>query len=338
MRCPALLVCTLGCAAAALPASAPAADGAPAIVEQSHAFFRAWDDVDAARVGELLAPGFMYLEASRTVAREPLLKMVGVRKEKRLPVAQNRKWSTEQVRFFGATAVYTGHVEYTLAPPNGGTPETFDRFLTLVWTHQDGRWQLAHWQSEDAGIEAERQLWNETYRMAAGFNAKPNRFLMEVVHGRTPGAALDVGMGQGRNALWLASQGWKVTGVDISDEGIREANDVARQQGLTLDTVQADVDHWDFGADKWDLICFIYAGGNDKAEQVKKSLKKGGIVVVEFFHADALKGRNIGAYKTGELAAMFKDGFTILRDEEVENVADWGLQRMKLVRFAAQKR
>jgi 2-polyprenyl-3-methyl-5-hydroxy-6-metoxy-1,4-benzoquinol methylase len=57
-----------------------------------------------------------------------------------------------------------------------------------------------------------------------GFEKQPNRLLVDAVAKRKPGRALDVAMGQGRNALYLASRGWKVTGVNFSDEGVRAAS------------------------------------------------------------------------------------------------------------------
>jgi hypothetical protein len=52
---------------------------------------------------------------------------------------------------------------------------------------------------------------------------KPNQLLVEAVRHRKPGTALDVGMGQGRNAIFLAKEGWEVTGFDSADEGVRHS-------------------------------------------------------------------------------------------------------------------
>jgi 2-polyprenyl-3-methyl-5-hydroxy-6-metoxy-1,4-benzoquinol methylase len=67
--------------------------------------------------------------------------------------------------------------------------------------------------------------YNPIYRGDAGevFSRKPNAFLVEMLRHRRPGTALDVGMGQGRNSIFLAQQGWEVTGFDPSDEGVRQA-------------------------------------------------------------------------------------------------------------------
>src|SRR2546426_936208 len=67
--------------------------------------------------------------------------------------------------------------------------------------------------------------YNSTYRGEDGdvFSRKPNAFLVEMARQRKPGRALDVGMGQGRNSIFLAQQGWDVTGFDPADVGVRQA-------------------------------------------------------------------------------------------------------------------
>jgi len=62
--------------------------------------------------------------------------------------------------------------------------------------------------------------YNEIYKNTEGrfFSRKPNAFLVEVTRIRKPGKALDVGMGQGRNSIYLARRGWDVTGFDASDK------------------------------------------------------------------------------------------------------------------------
>ena len=71
---------------------------------------------------------------------------------------------------------------------------------------------------------AEKDRWNRVYSSSQPiFNNSPNALLVDAVRGRRPGTALDLGMGQGRNALFLAQQGWTVTGVDISDVALSQA-------------------------------------------------------------------------------------------------------------------
>src|SRR6266508_3989501 len=84
--------------------------------------------------------------------------------------------------------------------------------------------------------------WNRRY---AGtellWTARPNRFLVAEATGLTPGRALDLACGEGRNAVWLAEQGWQVTGVDFSDVGLGKARRLAAQRGVEVDWVEADL-------------------------------------------------------------------------------------------------
>ena len=78
--------------------------------------------------------------------------------------------------------------------------------------------------------------------------------MMESVQELEPGRALDVGAGQGRNAVWLAQQGWEVTGIDISSAGLAAARDNAERAEVHIQTVQTSYTDYDFGTEQWDLI------------------------------------------------------------------------------------
>ncbi len=83
--------------------------------------------------------------------------------------------------------------------------------------------------------EQERKSYNEIYASEPEtFSHEPNTFLVRMIQGRKPGRALDVAMGQGRNKLWLASQGWQVTGFDVSDVAVEEARKQAKVRGLNI--------------------------------------------------------------------------------------------------------
>lgn len=70
---------------------------------------------------------------------------------------------------------------------------------------------------------------------------RPNRFLVAEVGGLEPGRALDLACGEGRNAVWLAGQGWQVTGVDFSQAAIEKARLLAENRGVEVDWVCADL-------------------------------------------------------------------------------------------------
>ena len=186
-----------------------------------------------------------------------------------------------------------------------------------------------------------RERWNRAFSNSKPvFNTQPNRFLVETVKGRKPGKALDIGLGQGRNSLWLAQQGWDVTGVDISDQGIRIANEQAANLGVRIKTVLQPAEEFDFGKDQWDLVIgiFMHQIFSDQAGCIRSGLKPGGLVVVEGYHDDLSKtlGRQLG-YKTNELVRAF-DGLRIIHYEDRTGPADWsGGREEPIVRFIARK-
>jgi len=193
-----------------------------------------------------------------------------------------------------------------------------------------------------APLPADRERWNKTFANPnPAFNTKPNALLVEAVKGRKPGKALDIGLGQGRNSIFLAQQGWDVTGVDISDEGIRIAKETAAKLGLQLNTVQQSVYEFDFGREQWDLVSgiFMHQLFSHNAERIRHGLKPGGIVVAEGFHEDRFKvagGRPFGL-RTNELLRVF-DGLRIVYYEDRVGPADWaGGKDMPIVRFIARK-
>ena len=92
--------------------------------------------------------------------------------------------------------------------------------------------QLKTIETEGRRLEVDR--WNRILTSEKPtFNTQPNAFLVEMVKGRAPGAALDVGMGQGRNALYLAQQGWAVTGFDPADKAVAQANATAAESSAS---------------------------------------------------------------------------------------------------------
>ncbi|MBI1874530.1 MAG: class I SAM-dependent methyltransferase [Acidobacteria bacterium] len=184
----------------------------------------------------------------------------------------------------------------------------------------------------------QREIWNKAFSEKSYEN--PSEFLVAVSKDLKPGKALDVGMGQGRNAIFLAQQGWDVTGVDISDVAIDQANARARTLGVKITSVLQDAFAYDFGASKWDLIALVYVGVRPFVEHVRGALKPGGLVLVEGFHRESVPNSpqdNPVAFDTNELLKLFA-GFRILRYEDVLGPLDYGRKPTgRVVRLLAQK-
>jgi SAM-dependent methyltransferase len=190
------------------------------------------------------------------------------------------------------------------------------------------------------GQQLEIERWNRILTAPTPtFNTQPNAFLVEMTKRLTPGKALDVGMGQGRNAVYLAQQGWEVTGFDPADQAVAAAQDLARRQGVKLTTFVLRDDQFDFGTEQWDLIVLSYVGVRRVVSRVHQALRPGGFVVVEGFHRDAAKTAAIGGgvvFDTNELLHVF-ERLRIVRYEDAEGIGDFGLRNTRLVRLCAQK-
>ena len=124
---------------------------------------------------------------------------------------------------------------------SGVSAEQADRIMRLALAHDEGT------------------FYDKVYEGAPDFQTDPNRLLVDAIASRKPGKALDVGMGQGRNTLFLAKHGWQVTGFDVSAAGLAKARTAASAQGLAIDAVLASDEEFPFGRDQWDLIALLYA-------------------------------------------------------------------------------
>jgi SAM-dependent methyltransferase len=189
--------------------------------------------------------------------------------------------------------------------------------------------------------ESDRRAYDEIYSKGSDvFSAVPNAFMVRMISGRKPGRALDVAMGQGRNALWLASQGWAVTGFDISPVGIEVARKEAEKRGLHIEALVTPYEDFDWGKEKWDLILFSYFFPQAALPKVWDSLRPGGLILVEGFHIDTARVRPLGGgYHNNELFQVLKD-YRMLIYEDVQDRKEWGLPygaTNRLVRVLAQK-
>lgn len=102
------------------------------------------------------------------------------------------------------------------------------------------------------------QQWDDRYRSKElVWGAGPNRFLPEQVEGLSPGTALDLACGEGRNAIWLAEQGWKATGIDFSGVALDKARRLAAERQVTVEWQQADLAAWEPAA-SYDLVVVMY--------------------------------------------------------------------------------
>ena len=104
-----------------------------------------------------------------------------------------------------------------------------------------------------------RDDWNARYAQKdLLWTAEPNRRFAAEVEGLEPGRALDVACGEGRNAVWLAERGWRVTGVDFSGVAIDKAAALAAARGVEVDWVVDDVLAYAPEPGAFDLVAVLY--------------------------------------------------------------------------------
>ena len=179
-----------------------------------------------------------------------------------------RRWVQSRGLGGGRAAADRVWEEYRAKLTAEGVPAAeIDRRLTLLKTRRQ---------------DLENDFWNRFFTVdKPSFNTAPNAFLVSVVEQRKPGKALDVGMGEGRNALYLAKLGWDVTGFDPADKAVALAQQRADTLKLKVRTVVAADTAFEFGKEQWDLILFSWVSPAMMAQRAIDALRPGGIVVVE---------------------------------------------------------
>jgi SAM-dependent methyltransferase len=137
----------------------------------------------------------------------------------------------------------------------------------------------------------------------------------------------------------LAEQGWTVTGVDLSDVAVGLAKKNATARNVVIDAIVSDLDAFEFGKERWDLIASFYMHAwhdrskTDVPARIYNALKPGGLVVMEGF----AKPEVPFGFDAAQLKKAFHR-FRVLRSESVTAKADWDKDNDRhIVRFVAQK-
>src|ERR1700692_4663320 len=110
------------------------------------------------------------------------------------------------------------------------------------------------------GAAVQAAEWDARYskRDGAMWSGRPNGRLVAEVAGLAPGRALDVGCGEGADAIWLARRGWTVTGIDISEVAVRRAREAAELAGAMVEWLSGDALQTPFAARSFDLVSLQY--------------------------------------------------------------------------------
>lgn len=103
------------------------------------------------------------------------------------------------------------------------------------------------------------ESWNDRYRDSdLVWSAGPNQFVEEVCRNLAPGRAIDLAAGEGRNAIWLAEQGWEATAVDFSGVAIDKARRIAERRNVGIATEVVDLATYEPTPGHYDLVLVAY--------------------------------------------------------------------------------
>jgi len=138
-------------------------------------------------------------------------------------------------------------------------------------------------------------MWNERYSSEVYvYGTRPNDFLKENFTSIPRGRVLSLAEGEGRNAVFLAKQGYSVSAVDSSLAGIAKGKKLARSSGVDVEFIHADLVEYDFGENQWDGIVSIFFPLPSLQRQalykkVERGLKKNGVFLLEAYTPEQLK-------------------------------------------------
>jgi SAM-dependent methyltransferase len=129
--------------------------------------------------------------------------------------------------------------------------------------------------SQSARPPSRRQRWNERYRSTdLVWGVEPNRLLVAALEDADLDEPIvDLACGEGRNAIWLASRGRRVTGVDFSDVAIERAQELASERGVEVEFVCEDVTAWEAepGAYRGAIILYLQLPGGDRRRALTRA-------------------------------------------------------------------
>lgn len=137
-------------------------------------------------------------------------------------------------------------------------------------------------------------MWDERYSSEEyAYGKAPNSFLEEHYKVIPNGKVLSLAEGEGRNAVFLAKQGYSVTAVDASRVGLSKARKLAEENGVSIELVHADLNDFDIGENKWDGILSIFCPlpsslRKELHRRVVAGLKPNGVFLVEAYTPDQL--------------------------------------------------
>ena len=173
------------------------------------------------------------------------------------------------------------------------------------------------WAADQDKIRWDKKYATEKYV----FGREAISFVQVHVNLLPKGQVLDLAMGEGRNGVFLATEGFQVTGVDISAEGLKKAEMLAATQDVKVTTIVADLESYDIPRNTFDVIMCTYYLQRNLFPKIIDALKPGGMALIETYTMDHLQYRprfnKAFLLEPNELLSMLP-GLRVVRYQEVD--------------------
>jgi SAM-dependent methyltransferase len=184
-----------------------------------------------------------------------------------------------------------------------------------------------HEHSEDRlGEAAQAAEWDARYRERDRpmWSGRPNGRLVAEVATVIPDGALDVGCGEGADAIWLAQRGWTVTAIDVSEVAIGRAREASQRARASVDWICGDVLRIPLPAGSFELVSMQYpalpkAAGEASVRRLLNTVRRGGVLLAVYHdlddeHREHMKGRGVDVEDyvgADDLGQLLGDDFTV---------------------------
>lgn len=192
--------------------------------------------------------------------------------------------------------------------------------------------------------------WNNRYSTTDYFFGKePNDFFKKEIDKLTPGKAVFIGDGEGRNSVYAATLGWQVDSIDISEIGKQKANKLAEEKKVKINYLVTDALQFDYGSEKYDLIAIIYFHVERELREkfelnILNALKHKGSIILLVYDQDHLKNKSNGPqninvlYTLKDIAENFIDlDFKLLEKKHVSRIKKDKQQKSTIIKFVGTK-
>lgn len=168
-----------------------------------------------------------------------------------------------------------------------------------------------------------KDFWDKRYsEKEFAYGTEPNQFFKEQIEKLSPGRALFLGEGEGRNAVYAAKQGWQVDAVDFSSSAKNKALRLAEENKVKINYEVCNFNDYKFKENHYDLIVMIFVHLPIELRTMVfsnaiSSLKQNGNLIIEAFNKEQIKNTS-GGPQSLDLLYSENDVLSLVKDLRVE--------------------